>query len=185
MCMISMTDAKKELEFKLQKLHQTKVEQELEEIRQELSDYHKRQEIISIKRRRENVYVLFALAMIGAFFSLVPRSPIIIDTPFLIGFGIFTLASVVFLIVKVNMLAISQSPYISDIDKKIDIYSEYTFAFSINGSLLLIAAVSIINIFDIQVSPIISGIVSFLSSLISAFIIYYFSKYINQEVDVN
>lgn len=70
MCMISMTDAKKELEFKLQKLHQTKVEQELEEIRQELSDYHKRQEIISIKRRPKNVYVLFALAMIGAFFHL-------------------------------------------------------------------------------------------------------------------
>jgi hypothetical protein len=162
-----MSGRKEYIEYQLEKIHRAKLEQELGGIRNELSEYYSRREEISVKRRRENIYVLFALAIIGAFFTIIPRSSISIDTPFLIGFGVFVLASVLFLIIKINTVALSEYTASGENSGKIDNYSEYIFAFSINGSLLLVIAVAIVNVFNIQVSSLVSSGVSIVAGLLS------------------
>lgn len=159
-----MSGSKEKLEYELQKLHQEKVETELEEISQELSNYYRRQERTHTKKRRENIYVLFAIAIIGAFFSLIPRSSISVDRQFLIGFGVFALTSLVFLIIKINTVALSDSFSKSN---RVDNFSEYLFAFSINGILILISAIAVVSIFDIQVSQIMSGSISLITGITS------------------
>lgn len=173
-----MSGRKEYIEYQLKKFHREKLEQELEGIRKELSDYYKNQEEISIKRRRENIYVLFALGIIGAFFTIIPRSSISIDMPFLIGFGVFVFASVLFLIIKINTVALSDSPALDGNGSKIDNYSEYLFAFSINGSIILVMAVAIVNIFNIQTDSLASSSISFITIVASGISVVFFRAYI-------
>ena len=165
-----MSGRKEYIEYKLQKLHQEKLEQELEGIRSELSDYYTAQEQISIKRRRENIYVLFAIGIIGAFFTIVPRSSITIDSSFLLVFGIFVFTSALFLIIKINTVALTESSTVGG--NGMDNILEYLFAFSINGSIILVIAVGLINLFEIQLDDIMSNGIAILTLIISTLTVY-------------
>lgn len=172
-----MSERKEKLKYQLQKLHRDKLEQELEAINEELSEYYQSQQKESIKRRRENIYVLFALAIIGGFFSLIPRTSYTINTSFIIGFGVFASASLLFLIIKINTIALTK--YTTK-RSKLDNYSEYLFAFSINGILLLGGAVTLVNVFNIQTDEIYSTFVLVLLPGLTSFMITLY-KYVTDE----
>lgn len=121
-----------------------------------------------VSREGVNIYVLFALAIIGAFFSIISRSSFKIDTIFLIGFGVFASASLFFLIIKMNTVALTAP---TSGKSKIDNYSEYLFSFSINGSLLLGGVVTLINIFNIQLNTFVPSIIPVAIAMIVSFLI--------------
>jgi hypothetical protein len=95
-----MSNEKEKLEYKIEKSHRKKLQQKLDDIEKELSENRITQQKITTKRRRENIYVLFALAIIGGFLSITQRSSVVLEPQFIGAFGIFAIASSIFIIIK-------------------------------------------------------------------------------------
>lgn len=169
-----MSKEKEKLEYKIEKLHRKKLQQKLDDIEKELSQSRIKQQKITTKRRRENIYVLFALAIIGGFLSITQRSSVVLEPQFIGAFGIFAIASSIFIILKINTVAFLDASFAEG--KNIDDYTDYLFIFSINGIFLLAIAIAVVNTLNIGVSDvqpvvipllisIISGILSFLTQI--------------------
>ena len=171
-----MSDRKEELEYQLRRLHREKVEQTLEEIHSELKTFYEDQAETSSNRRRENIYVLFAIAMIGGFITLLPPSSITIGTPYIYGFGIVATMALLFLLIKINTAAFSSGRH------RIDKISEYGFVFSLNTTVLLVASLAIVNILDIGAQTL-GAVAGVSTSFILSFIyIAYTSRRQEEEV---
>jgi hypothetical protein len=149
-----MSDEKEELEYKIEKLHRKKVQGKLDEIKKELSESRVNQQKIATKRRRENIYVLFSLAIIGGFLSITSRNSIVLDPVFIRTFAFFTVISLVFIIIKINTVALSNVSYIEDNEKSLDDYIDYLFTFSINGVFILITFATAVDSFNIGISQV-------------------------------
>jgi hypothetical protein len=169
-----MSNEKEKLEYKIEKSHRKKLQQKLDDIEKELSENRITQQKITTKRRRENIYVLFALAIIGGFLSITQRSSVVLEPQFIGAFGIFAIASSIFIMIKINTVAFSNVSFSEG--NNIDDYADYLFIFSINGIFLLAIAIAIVNTLNIGVSDvqpvvipllisIISGVLSFLTQL--------------------
>lgn len=169
-----MSNEKEKLEYKIEKSHRKKLQQKLDDIEKELSENRITQQKITTKRRRENIYVLFALAIIGGFLSITQRSSVVLEPQFIGAFGIFAIASSIFIILKINTVAFSNVSFSEG--NNIDDYADYLFIFSINGIFLLAIAIAVVNTLNIGVSDvqpvvipllisIISGVLSFLTQL--------------------
>lgn len=167
-----MSNKKEELEYKIEKLHREKVQKELEEIRKSLSLSQKKQERISNKRRRENIYVLFALAIIGGFFSITGESSILVEPPLIFGFAIFVIASFVFVFIKINTVAFADMSFTEERNNNFDDYADYIFAFSINGVFLLALSIFVINTLNINIDAASPIVFTLVITLISAIISY-------------
>lgn len=163
-----MSNEKEKLEYKIKKLHRKNLQQKLDNIEKELSENRITQQEITTKRRRENIYVLFALAIIGGFFSITRQSSVVLEPQFITAFGIFAIASSVFIILKINTVAFSDVSFIDENGRTIDDYTDYLFIFSINGIFLLAVAIAAVNAFNIGISEIRPLAITTLVSVISA-----------------
>jgi len=167
-----MSNKKEKLEYKIEKLHRKKLQQKLDDIEKELSENRITQQKITTKRRRENIYVLFALAIIGGFLSITQRSSVVLEPQFIGAFGIFAIASSIFIILKINTVAFSDTSFAEETN--IDDYTDYLFIFSINGIFLLAIAIAVVNTLNIGVSDVqpvvIPLFVSIFSGILSSLI---------------
>lgn len=181
-----MSDEKEKLEYKIKKTHRKKLQQKLGEIQKELSESQATQQKMATKRRRENIYVLFALAIIGGFLSITPDSSAVIDPLFVRTFGIFALASVIFIIIKINTVALYDISYIKESEKNLDDYADYLFIFSINGIFILITFATAVDTLDIEISQVqpyaFFLVVTLISAILSLIVGYYRNKKRRKEL---
>lgn len=180
---IYMSSREDELEYKLEKVHREIIEEKLGQINQNLSEYYEYRNEMAQRRRRENIYVLLAVGIVGAFFSVLPKDTFTISGTFLIGFGIFASASFLFLLFKLNTIAIPASEDSEITSGKLNTYADYIFAFSINGSVVLVGIIIMINLYEISLTQLqtsittgATGIIAILAGYMQRFIFEYWEK---------
>lgn len=102
-----VASSREAIEQRIQELHRQKLEKDLENIGELFRQYTNQAETTTQKRRRENIYVLFALGIVGAFFSVISGNEIFRSQSILFGFGVFAVAALIFLLIKMNTVALS------------------------------------------------------------------------------
>lgn len=178
-----MTRRQRELEYQLEKLHRDKMEQSLEQIRNDFSRYYRTRERQGLRRRRENIYVLFAIGVIGGFVTLTPPELLQIITNFSFGVTVFALASFVFLIVKLNTVTFLGIRPSKGIAETIDKVAGYLFAFSINGSILLIASAFVISTIGVTQTDELTQNLTYLLMIVATVMTFLFRFVSIQRVD--
>jgi len=148
-----MSDSKEKLKYQLEKFRQKKLQQELEEIRNILSNSQRKREQISNKRRHENIYILFALAIIGGFLTILQQSSVLQSSAFVAAFAVFASTSSLFVFLKINTVAFAEpSFYPGARIGNIDDYADYIFVYSINGIFILFSAFIVVNALEIDIN---------------------------------
>jgi len=140
-------DKKDNIKFELERIHRERVETELEAIRKSFSNYAESNEERSRKRRAENIYILVALGIIGGYLSY--NSNLVLETIYQqIGLA-FTVASAVFILIKVITVRISDIPD-ETVGNRLDDIVDVAFAAVITGVFVFGSIGAIVTIFDVQ-----------------------------------
>jgi hypothetical protein len=172
-----MSDDEEKLKYQLEKYRQKKLQQELEEIRKFLNDYREKQEKNKNKRRRENIYVLFALAIIGGFLTVIRSNSTLKSPSFVAAFTIFAATSLIFVFLKINTVTIAESSTFDDRFDRINELPDYLFVFSLNGIILMFAAYFALTTLNIDITAAPSNVFAVGVGIGSTIITYLFEIY--------
>jgi len=168
-----MNKSREELEQELTRLHRERIEKELDEIKSTMASYTDSSRKRSYRKRRENIYVLLAIGVIGGFFTVAPRELFQVNQTVYLGGVVFVFASILFLFLKLNSVALA-NPQKTGVElvSKFDSSIDYLFVFSINGIIILFMSNLALNYFEIELADIgqigmllISSLLALLSTL--------------------
>lgn len=151
----SSTDSEKEptqsereiAKYELERLHREKMEVELKRTREELRRHTESSKEKTQRRRRENIYVLFALGIIGGFFTLYPNFNV--NTTFDYFAAFFVSVSFVFLFLKIHTIGVSDFQSEGAVNK-IDYFADYLFLLSITGIIFVGPSIVLLDALDIN-----------------------------------
>lgn len=162
------------LQYELERIHRENLESELSQIRDSIGDYFEHSRRHYLKQRRESVYVLVALGIISAFFTIYPKLQTISESFSWIAVG-SAVSSAVFLFIKLNTVGLGYR-YPGKVGEQINDIADLLFRLAASGTFVVAVGIIVTSQFEGLIEDVPSGAATL---VLSAFVVIvtFFSKF--------